>query len=82
MHIYRVGNVVGRPFCTMEYLEGASLSDQQLELSQSALQTTQAVSTLQMQFDPHIEKGIIHRDLKPTNILLTLEGMHQIATWD
>jgi serine/threonine protein kinase len=69
--IYQVGEVDGRAFIVMEYVEGRSLRDLIMadairaeSVIDIALQICEALA------EAH-SRGIIHRDIKPENILLT-----------
>jgi serine/threonine-protein kinase len=70
--IYEFGALDGRPWYSMEYIEGGDLS-QMLSAHGGSLPWPEAVSIL-IQVSEAIqcahEHGIAHRDLKPSNILL------------
>jgi WD40 repeat protein/serine/threonine protein kinase len=67
---YEVGVHEGKPFFSMEYVEGGSL-EQQLRTSPfPALQASLLIETLARAVEYAHRRGIIHRDLKPANILL------------
>jgi hypothetical protein len=74
VHIYEVGEVAGRPYFSMEFVEGGSLARR---LADGPLLPAQAVELLATLADAvqyaHL-RGIIHRDLKPSNILLASGG--------
>jgi serine/threonine-protein kinase len=70
VQIYDVGESDGRPFFTMELVEGGSLAQ---HLAGKPLPPTEAarlVETLARAIHYAHERGIVHRDLKPANILL------------
>jgi TolB-like protein/Flp pilus assembly protein TadD/predicted Ser/Thr protein kinase len=72
--IHEVGEVEGRSYIVMEYVEGQTLKD---KLAQGEVPLKDA-----MQWSIEIaealtvahEKGIIHRDLKPSNIMISRTG--------
>jgi serine/threonine protein kinase/TolB-like protein/Tfp pilus assembly protein PilF len=72
--IYDVGEMDGRPFIAMEYLEGQTLRARlsgaalpQREAFEYAMQITHGLSAAH-------QKGVVHRDLKPENLWVTREG--------
>jgi serine/threonine-protein kinase len=79
VQIYDVGDVGGRPYFTMELVEGRSLADQIQELPQAARQAAALVATLADAIHVAHQRGIVHRDLKPGNILLTKEGTPKVS---
>ncbi len=70
VHVYEVGEVRGRPFYSMRYVEGTSLHDL---VQQGPLEGRRAAGYLEKVaravHEAH-RHGILHRDLKPHNILL------------
>jgi len=77
--IYHVGEHVGRPFYTMELIEGGSL-DQHLERyrGQFAKAARLLASTARAVHHAH-QRRILHRDLKPGNILLDAADEPHVA---
>ncbi len=73
--VFDAGEVLGRPYLVMEFVEGQTLQEYleqhgPLEPEQAArfvAQVAQAVEFLH-------QKGLLHRDLKPSNILLDPSG--------
>jgi len=73
-HIHEVGEVEGKSFISMEYVQGETLSQKLTEGPlplKNALQT--AVEVAEALEAAH-KNDIVHRDLKPSNIMLTPEG--------
>ena len=70
VQVYDVGDLDGRPYFTMEYVEGGSLAQKLAGTPQSADQAAALVATLAEAIQVAHQSGIIHRDLKPANILL------------
>lgn len=69
--IYEIGEVEGRSYISMEYLEGTTLLEhivgKHLEVEEAveiAIQIADALETAR-------KKGIVHRDIKPGNIMIT-----------
>jgi len=76
--IYDVGEMDGRPFIAMEYLEGQDLRARlsggplpQRDALEYALQVARGLAAAH-------QKGIVHRDLKPENLWVTPEGRIRI----
>ena len=72
VQVYEVGDHQGKPFFSLEYVEGGSLDKR---LAGTPLQPREAARLVQQLADAmqaaH-EAGIIHRDLKPANVLLVV----------
>jgi eukaryotic-like serine/threonine-protein kinase len=79
VQIYDVGDVDGRPYFTMELVEGGSLAEKLTGTPQPAGQAAQLCATLALAVQAAHTSGIIHRDLKPSNVLLTAEGTPKIT---
>jgi serine/threonine protein kinase/tetratricopeptide (TPR) repeat protein len=76
--VYDVGEMEGRPFIAMEYLEGRNL---RARLGGTALPRREALEcAIQIAHGlvaAH-QKGVVHRDLKPENLWVTGEGRIKI----
>ena len=77
--IYEVGEHNGRPFFSMQVVEGLSLKEviagKDLPIDRILEIAIQVCEGLQAAHD----KGIIHRDIKPSNILLDSHGRARIV---
>jgi serine/threonine protein kinase/WD40 repeat protein/Tfp pilus assembly protein PilF len=71
VHIYEVGELDGRPFFAMEYVEGGALAHRLAGTPVPARQAAKLLELLARAMDYAHSRGIIHRDLTPGNILLT-----------
>jgi len=73
--IYDFGEIDGKPFITMAYIEGQSLA---ALIEAEELQPVKRILTIgrkiaQALHEAH-EHGIVHRDLKPSNVMLDKHG--------
>ncbi len=79
VQIYDVGEAAGRPYYTMEFLEGGSLAKRLAGKPQPAAAAASESLTLAEAVQAAHDAGIVHRDLKPSNILLTGDGVLKIG---
>ncbi|MFI5337234.1 MAG: protein kinase [Opitutales bacterium] len=79
VQVYDVGDVEGRPYFTMELVEGGNLTAQIHGVPQLAHQAAALVATLAEAIHAAHQSGIVHRDLKPSNILLTRDGTPKVT---
>jgi WD40 repeat protein/predicted Ser/Thr protein kinase/tetratricopeptide (TPR) repeat protein len=70
VQVYEVGEHQGRPYFSMEYVEGGSLDRKLGGTPQPAREAAQLVETLAQAMHAAHQAGIVHRDLKPANVLL------------
>jgi serine/threonine-protein kinase len=75
VQIYEVGDEDGRPFFSLEYVEGGSLQKMIAGTPQPSREAAQLVETLARAVCFAHQRGIVHRDLKPANILLVSGGV-------
>jgi eukaryotic-like serine/threonine-protein kinase len=79
VQVYDVGDVEGRPYYTMEFVEGGNLAQRIAGQPQPGLQASEIVTALAEAMQAAHRHGIIHRDLKPANILLSSDGTPKIS---
>jgi serine/threonine-protein kinase len=79
VQIYDCGEVDGRPYFTMELVEGGNLADQIRGVPQPARRSATLVATLADAIHSAHESKIVHRDLKPSNILIAKDGTPKIT---
>jgi eukaryotic-like serine/threonine-protein kinase len=77
--VYDVGEVLGRPYFSMEFEEGGRLEDRVGEQPQEPLEAARWVEVLARAMHSAHEHGIVHRDLKPANVLLAADGTLKIT---
>jgi serine/threonine-protein kinase len=70
VQIHEVGESEGRPFFSLELVEGGNLAGKLRGSPVPARQTAQLVEVLARAMHYAHQHGIVHRDLKPANILL------------
>jgi eukaryotic-like serine/threonine-protein kinase len=77
--VYEVGEHGGRPYYTMEYLDGGSLAQKLAAVPLAPRAAAELSLLLARAIHFAHEHGIVHRDLKPANVLLALDGTPKIA---
>jgi serine/threonine-protein kinase len=79
VQIYEVGEDEGRPFFSLEFVDGSSLHQ---KLQGMPLPPKEAAALLRKMAEAMAyahERGVIHRDLKPANVLMTSTGLPKIG---
>jgi serine/threonine-protein kinase len=79
VQIHDVGESDGRPYFTMEYVAGGSLTEKLSGAPQPAREAAALVAALAGAVQVAHKSEIVHRDLKPGNILLTADGTPKIS---
>jgi serine/threonine-protein kinase len=79
VQVYDSGDHEGRPFFTMELVEGGTLAGALASTPKSALKAAALVAMLAAAVQEAHRAGIVHRDLKPGNVLLTPDGSPKIS---
>jgi predicted Ser/Thr protein kinase len=70
VQIYEIGEANGRPYFSLEYVDGGSLSARLHGKPHPPRRAAELILTLARAMHHAHEKGIVHRDLKPANVLL------------
>jgi serine/threonine protein kinase len=79
VRVYDFGDIEGRPYVTMEYVEGGNLAQKLAGVPQPVPQAAQLVAVLAGAVQAAHQAGIVHRCLKPGNVLLTEDGTPKIS---
>jgi WD40 repeat protein/predicted Ser/Thr protein kinase len=79
VQVHAVGQCQGRPYFSLEYVEGGSLAQKAAGGPLPPEQAARLVETVARAAHAAHQRGIVHRDLKPANILLTADGVPKIA---
>jgi formylglycine-generating enzyme required for sulfatase activity/Tfp pilus assembly protein PilF len=79
VQVHEIGEHEGRPFFSLEFIEGGSLAAKLARTTLQPGQAAQLVETLARAVHSAHERGIVHRDLKPGNILLLADGTPKIT---
>jgi tetratricopeptide (TPR) repeat protein/tRNA A-37 threonylcarbamoyl transferase component Bud32 len=79
VQVYDFGSHEGKPYFSLEYLEGGSLAHKLRGEPQPPVQAAQTVQTLARAVQAAHEQGVVHRDLKPANVLLATDGTPKIT---
>jgi serine/threonine-protein kinase len=77
--VYEVGDIEGRPFFSMQYIEGETLADRTSRGPLEQREAARIISEVARAVQFAHEQGFVHRDLKPSNILMTQEGQALIT---
>ncbi len=79
VQVFDVGDSEGRPYFTMEFMEGGSLAQQRAGTPLPARAAAELAATLAGAVHAAHRAGIVHRDLKPANVLLAADGAPKIG---
>jgi serine/threonine protein kinase len=77
--IYEVGEHEGKPYFTMDYVEGGSLAALGAASLPGARRALEIVREAARAIHFAHEHGIVHRDLKPSNILIDASGRPMVS---
>jgi serine/threonine-protein kinase len=79
VQVYDIGDLDGRPYFAMEFVEGGSLAQRLAGEPVPPDEAAALVARLADGVQAVHDGGIIHRDLKPANVLLTADGTPKVA---
>src|SRR5262249_42854028 len=74
VHVHRVDEHEGRPYFTMDWIDGTSLDGRLEEFRKDPRRAAELLVKVARAICHAHERGILHRDLKPANILLDKDG--------
>jgi WD40 repeat protein/predicted Ser/Thr protein kinase len=79
VRIYEVGEWDGRPFFSMEYVEGPRLAEILRGTPMSPQRAAELGRALARASQSAHERGVVHRDLTPNNVLIAADGQPKIV---
>ena len=77
--VYEVGDLKGRPFFSMQLIEGQTLAERVAHGPMSMREAAKLVSSVARTMGYAHRQGILHRDLKPSNILISEDGTPMVT---
>ncbi|HZT83779.1 MAG TPA: protein kinase [Gemmataceae bacterium] len=75
VQVYEVGEQEGRPYFSLEFVEGTSLAHALDGVPHPPRESARLIETVARAIHAAHQRGIIHRDLKPANVLLAASGL-------
>jgi serine/threonine-protein kinase len=79
VQVHDAGDLGGRPYFTMEYVEGGTLAHHLEGKPQPPDRAAELMTALASAVQFAHQSGFIHRDLKPGNVLLASDGAPKIS---
>jgi serine/threonine-protein kinase len=79
VQVYDSGEAGGRPYFTMELVEGGTLADRLAGTPLPTRAAAELVAALAGAVELAHANGVVHRDLKPANVLLTADGTAKVT---
>ena len=77
--VYDVGEIDGRPYFAMQYIQGRTLQELINTHSIDERQSVRVVAMIAQAVDFAHQNGILHRDIKPSNILVDSNGIARLT---
>jgi eukaryotic-like serine/threonine-protein kinase len=79
VELYDAGEVEGRPYFTMQLVEGGNLAQKLAAAPLSPRSAAELIAAVADAIEVAHQAGIIHRDLKPANVLLAAGGTPKVT---
>ena len=79
VQVFDVGDHEGRPWFTMELIEGGSLAQDLDGKPQPGRRAAGVVASLAQAMQAAHDRGVVHRDIKPANVLLDAGGVARLS---
>jgi serine/threonine-protein kinase len=79
VQIYDIGEEDGKPYFSLEFVDGVSLHKKIDGTPQPPRQAAEFALQMARGMEAAHQKGVIHRDLKPANILVTKDGVAKVT---
>jgi tetratricopeptide (TPR) repeat protein len=79
VQVYQVGDQEGRPYFSMELVEGGTLDKHLAGVPKPPAEAARMVETLALAIEAAHRQHVIHRDLKPGNVLLSDDGVPKVT---
>jgi WD40 repeat protein/serine/threonine protein kinase len=77
--VYGVGEVEGRPYVALEYLEGQNLRERMAERRLGVPETVRIGLAVASALEEAHRRGVLHRDLKPENVVIPGDGRLRVV---
>lgn len=79
VRIFETSEHAGMPFFSLEFIEGATLSDLLQDGPMAPIDAAGILAQVARGLQYAHDQNIIHRDIKPANVLLTNEGVPKVS---
>jgi serine/threonine protein kinase len=79
VRVHEVGEVEGRPYFSMDLIEGRSLARELNRFRDDPRSVAELLETVARAMDHAHRRGLLHRDLKPANILVDEDGQPHVT---
>ncbi len=77
--VYEVGDIEGRPFFSMKFIDGETLGDKLADGPLPEREAAQLLAVIALAIGFAHSQGVMHRDLKPTNIIIDSAGTPMVS---